>query len=228
MDPILRIAHDYDLRVIEDCAEAHGALYKGKLVGSFGDAGCYSFYANKLITSGEGGMVTVNDDEIASLLRHYRAYYFDDEKHFWHKRLAWNLRMSALEAALGKAQLERLDSFIEARLKNAAYYTEHLQGTVELMGQKDYATVVSWMYGILLRDEETRNGLQTYLAENGVETRTFFLPMNRQPLYKTKEEFPVADDLGGRGMYLPSSSHLTDEEKDTVIRLIKAYLSNSQ
>lgn len=227
MDPILEIAHDYDLRIIEDCAEAHGALYKGRLVGNLGDAGCYSFYANKLMTSGEGGMVTMDDDKLAHLLRHYRAYYFDDEKHFWHRRLAWNLRMSALEAALGRAQLERLDNLIEARLRNAAYYNERLQGTVAMLGQKDYAKVVSWMYGILLKDEQTRNGLQKFLAENAVETRTFFLPMNQQPLYKTNEEFPVADDLGRRGMYLPSSSHLTAEEMDIVIRLIKTYLANS-
>lgn len=226
MDPILDIAKDYDLKVVEDCAEAHGALYKGKLVGTFSDAACFSFYANKLMTSGEGGMIITNDDKLAYHLRHSRAYDFDDEKHFWHRRLAWNLRMSSLEAAVGRAQLERLDSLIEARRRNAAYYSERLKGVVELLGRKEYATPVSWMFGILLQDEQTRDGLQRYLAEHGVETRTFFLPMNRQPVYKTNEPFPVADDLGRRGMYVPSSSHLTDEEKDTVIRLIKTYLAD--
>ncbi len=224
MDPIQQLARDYGLFIVEDAAESHGALYKGKPVGTLGDAGCFSFYANKIITTGEGGMIVTNDDKLAYALRHCRAYDFDDTRHFWHKRLAWNLRMSSLEAAVGRAQMERLDALIEARRKNAAHYRKQLENQVEFLHEKDYARPVSWMFGILLRDEATRDGLMAFLAEHEIETRTFFLPMHRQPVYKTTEQFPVADDLGRRGLYLPSSSHLTDGEKDTVVRFIREYL----
>lgn len=224
MDPIRRIAGEYGLFVVEDAAEAHGALYKGRPAGTLGDIGCFSFYANKVITAGEGGMIVTNDDHLAYQVRRCRAYDFDEAKHFWHKRLAWNLRMSSLEAAVGRAQLERLDELAEARRRNAAYYRKGLADVVEVLAEKDYAKSVWWMFGILLRDEETRDGLMRFLEEKGIETRTFFLPMNRQPIYKTSEPFPVADDLGRRGMYLPSSSHLTDQDKDTVIRLVRGYV----
>lgn len=224
MDPIVETAQDYDLFVIEDCAEAHGALYKGKPVGTFSHTACFSFYANKIMTCGEGGMIITKDEKLAYHLRHRRAYDFDDARHFWHKHLAWNLRMSSLEAAVGRAQLERLDALIEARRSNAAYYTERLRDVVEVLKEKDYARGVFWMYGIKTADEKTRDGLMEFLAQNGVETRTFFFPMNQQPIYKTNEPFPVADDLGRRGLYLPSSSHLTNGEKDTVIRLVRTYL----
>ena len=224
MDPILQIVRDYGLFVIEDAAESHGALYKGRLAGTLGDAGCFSFYANKIMTTGEGGMIVTNDDKLAYALRHCRAYDFDDTKHFWHKRLAWNLRMSSLEAAVGRAQLERLDELIEARRKNATYYAEGLRHKVEFLQEKKYARSACWMCGILLPDEKRRDGLMQFLATHEVETRTFFLPMNRQPIYKTAEPFPVADDLGRRGLYLPSSSHLTAKEKDTVIHYVREYL----
>ncbi len=224
MDPIREMARDYGLVIIEDAAESHGALYKGKPAGTLGDAGCFSFYANKIMTTGEGGMIVTNDDTLAYALRHCRAYDFDDTRHFWHKRLAWNLRMSSLEAAVGRAQLERLDELIEARRANARYYADRLRNQVELLTEKPYARSVSWMFGILLPDEKTRDGLMRFLETREVEARTFFLPMNRQPIYKTPEPFPVADDLGGRGLYLPSSSHLTEDEKETVIRCVRQYL----
>jgi len=225
MDPIRQLARDYGLLLVEDAAESHGALYRDKQVGTLSNAGCFSFYANKIITSGEGGMILTDDDNLAHRVRHARAYDFDEVRHFWHKRLAWNLRMSALEAAVGRAQLERLDELIEKRQQNAAYYTEHLADLVKPLETKDYATPVSWMYGLLVQDQEERDGLMDHLARNNVETRTFFLPMHQQPVYKSAESFPVAEDLGQRGMYLPSSSHLSKEDKDTVIRHVREYLS---
>jgi perosamine synthetase len=224
MDPILKLARDYGLFLVEDAAESHGALYKGKQVGALGHAGCFSFYANKVVTSGEGGMIITNDDNLAHRLRHARAYDFDEERHFWHKRLAWNLRMSALEAAVGRAQLERLDELIAGRRRNAAYYTERLGDLAEPLETKDYATPICWMYGLLVRDLAERNGLMDHLAKNGVETRTFFLPMHQQPVYKSAESFPVAENLGERGLYLPSSSHLRDEDREAVVRHVREYL----
>jgi len=225
MDPIRQLARDYGLLLVEDAAEAHGALYRGAQVGTLGNAGCFSFYANKIMTSGEGGMIVTDDDHLAHRVRHARAYDFDEARHFWHKSLAWNLRMSALEAAVGRAQLERLDELIELRKRNASYYTERLGDLVTPLGTKSYATTVSWMYGLLVKDLDTRDGLMQYLEHNGVETRTFFLPMHQQPVYKSAESFPVAEDLGRRGLYLPSSSHLSAEDKDTVIRHVRAYLT---
>jgi perosamine synthetase len=170
-------------------------------------------------------MITTNDDKLASHIRHCRAYDFDDTKHFWHKRLAWNLRMSALEAAVGQAQLERLDELVAARRRNAAYSRERLGDLVEFLQEQPYAKSVSWMFGILLRDMSERDGLVEYLAEHEIETRTFFWPMHLQPVYKSMEHFPVAEDLGRRGLYLPSSSHLTVDEKETVVRFIRDYLT---
>ena len=224
MDPIRQLARDYGLLLVEDAAEAHGALYRGRPVGTLGNAGCFSFYANKIITSGEGGMIVTDDDQLAHRVRHARAYDFDEARHFWHKSLAWNLRMSALEAAVGRAQLERLDELVDRRRRNAAYYTEGLGDLATPLDTKSYATSVSWMHGVLLRDQEERDGLMEHLARNGVETRTFFLPMHQQPVYKSADSFPVAEDLGRRGLYLPSSSHLSDEDKDTVVRHVREYM----
>jgi perosamine synthetase len=228
MDPIRQLARDYGLFLVEDAAESHGALYRGAQVGALGNAGCFSFYANKIITSGEGGMIVTDDDKYAHQLRHARAYDFDEARHFWHKRLAWNFRMSSLEAAVGRAQLERLDELVAARQRNARYYAERLGDVVELLQVKEYATPVSWMFGILVRDLAERDGLMAYLAAHDIETRTFFLPMHQQPLYKSSDSFPVAEDLGRRGLYLPSSSHLTDVEKDTVITHVRAYLTGAR
>ncbi len=228
MDKINLIARDYGLHVIEDAAESHGALYKGKMTGSLAHAGCFSFYANKIITTGEGGMITTNSDDLAYKLKKLKGYHFDDFAHFWHKHLAWNMRMSSLEAALGLAQLERLDELVEKRRKNAAYYTKKLKGLVETPVEKSYAKSVYWMYGIRVKDEKTRNGLMTYLEKNGIETRTFFFPMNIQPIYKTTEQFPIAEKLGKAGLYLPSSSHLTDKEKDFVCAKIREFFNQTK
>lgn len=227
MDAIMEIARDYALFVVEDCAEAHGATWKGKYAGSFGDVACFSFYANKLMTTGEGGMIVTNDDKLAEKMRHFRAYDFDDNKHFWHKRIAWNFRMSSLEAAIGLAQLERLDTLIGRRRLNADYYTAQLE---KISGVTTYRELpnehcVFWMYPILCR-AGTRDELMKFLEQNMIETRTFFFPMHWQPIYKDDTgHYPVADALGENGLYLPSSSHLSGEEKESVISKVKEFYS---
>jgi perosamine synthetase len=198
------------------------------MTGSLAHAGCFSFYANKIITTGEGGTITTNSDELAYKLKKLKGYHFDDFAHFWHKHLAWNMRMSSLEAALGLAQLERLDELVEKRRRNARYYTKKLKGLVETPIEKPYAKSVYWMYGIRVKDEKTRNGLMTYLEKNGIETRTFFFPMNIQPIYKTTEQFPIAEKLGKVGLHLPSSSHLTDKEKDFVCAKIREFFNQTK
>ena len=226
MDKIMQIAKEYNLAVVEDAAEAHGAKYKGKLTGTFGIAACFSFYANKIITNGEGGMITTNDDNLADRLRHVRGYDFDDEKHFWHKTSAWNLRMPSLAASLGLAQLERFDELVEKRRNNAFYYMERLKNVLGITFFPELPNTFSvfWMFGILA---PRRDELMNFLAENGIETRTFFIPMHKQPVHQhlrgAKEEFPNADRFGENGLYLPSSSHLTNEKKDYVISKIKEF-----
>lgn len=225
MDEIKTITQKYNLLVIEDAAEAHGALYKNKIVGTFGQAGCFSFYANKIITSGEGGMIIANSQVLYKKLVKLRAYYFHDKRHFWHEQQAWNLRMSALEAALGLAQLERLDELVDLRRANARYYTENMQDLAEFLtfpSEKNNVKSVYWMYGLILK-KGNRDKLMKFLEKEGVETRTYFFPMHWQPIYKETDSYPVADRLGKNGLYLPSSSHLTKKQKDRVIELIKKF-----
>jgi len=222
MDKIMDIAARRKLIVVEDAAEAHGAKHKGQLVGTFGRASCFSFYANKIMTTGEGGMIITNDDKLANTLRHSRGYDFDDERHFWHKTIAWNLRMSALGAALGLAQLERLDELIEKRRRNAAYYTKGLSGIpgMRFFPEPPNTFSVFWMYGICV---PRRDELMDFLRQNGIETRTFFIPMHAQPVYKQEGDFGNSDYFGKNGLYLPSSSHLAREEQDLVIQKIKEF-----
>ncbi|HRY52908.1 MAG TPA: DegT/DnrJ/EryC1/StrS family aminotransferase [Candidatus Portnoybacteria bacterium] len=225
MDEIMAIAKKHKLFVIEDTAEAHGALYKNKLAGTFGDMGCFSFYANKVMTTGEGGMIITNNAALYKKLIKLKAYYFHDKRHFWHEQQAWNLRMSALEASLGLAQLERLNELVSLRRENARYYTDKLQGLKDYLvfpSEKKGAKSVFWMYGLVLK-KGNRDKLMKFLEKNGVETRTYFFPMNWQPIYKETEPYPVADRLGRNGLYLPSSSHLTKAEKDRIIGLVKKF-----
>lgn len=230
MHEILAIARTHKLLVVEDAAEAHGALYNGKLVGSMGAAGCFSFYANKVMTTGEGGMIVTNNKEFAESLRYLRSYYISRKKHFWHKELAWNMRMNSLAASLGLAQLERLDELIEKRRANAAYYSKKLADLKDILAlpsEKKDARSIYWMYGVVVQSKKggMRDKLMKYLWEHGVETRTFFFPMHWQPVYKEDGLYPMADYLGRSGLYLPSSSHITRREQDMVVKHIKSYFN---
>jgi len=216
MDTIMDLADKYGLYVVEDAAEAHGAKYRGKTVGSIGDMGAFSFYANKIITTGEGGAITTNNENWAKEAQDLRAFYFPKAGHYWHKKIGWNLRMSSLEAAYGLAQLGRWDELIGKRISNAEYYTKHLKGIVETPPNSG----VHWMYLIKV---PYRDKLMDYLEENGVETRMGFIPCHQQPPYKQKGEYPVAEELSRISMYLPSGSDLSKKEKNTVINLIKKF-----
>jgi len=216
MDTIMDIADKYGLYVVEDAAEAHGAKYKGKVVGSIGDIGCFSFYANKIITTGEGGAITTDNEQWAKEAQDLRAFYFPKAGHYWHKKIGWNLRMSSLQAAYGLAQLNRWDELIGKRIANAKYYTKRLKGIVETPPDSG----VHWVY---LIKTPKMNELMDYLEKNGVETRTGFIPCHQQPPYKQKGNYPVAEELSKIAMYLPSGSDLTNKEKDFVIKLIKQF-----
>jgi len=228
MDRLNALAERQGLWVIEDAAEAHGALYKGRPTGSLGDAAAFSFYANKIITTGEGGMLVTDDEQFARLAWTLRDHAFSSERHFWHKFIGYSYRMTNLQAAVGLAQVEQMADFVAARRANAAYYTELLKDIPGLVTppQAAWASSVYWMYGILLQDEFglTRDELRQRLARRGIETRTFFIPMHLQPIYYEAfqgERYPVAEDFCRRGLYLPSASRLTRQEIEQVVETLR-------
>lgn len=230
MDPILEIAEKHGLYVIEDCAEAHGALYKGKKVGSLGHVGCFSFYANKIITTGEGGMLTTNNAEIAEKARSLKSLAFGASNKFMHEDIGFNYRMSNLQAALGCAQLKKIDKIIERKRKIAQYYNNHLKDIlgIQLPVEKPYAKNVYWMYHIVLNAEfnSPRDLVMKRLAEYGIETREAFIPYNMQETFIKKgwvkgDECPVANYVAKNGFYLPSSPLLEQEEVEYIVSKIE-------
>jgi len=233
MDPIKEIAKKHKLWIVEDAAEAHGAEYKGKKVGSIGDIGCFSFYGNKILTTGEGGMCVTNNKKLAERARLLRNHAFIEPR-FLHNELGFNYRMTNVQAAIGLAQLERAEELVAARIKNAALYNSLLKDVegITLPPKKDWAKNVYWMYGILIEKEFglTRDDVMKKLYNAGIETRSFFIPMHKQPLYQkndqrfpdTRGEYPIADELSRKGLYLPSSSSLTEKQIHTVVDALKS------
>lgn len=234
MDALNEIACQHEIMVIEDAAEAHGAEYKGRRCGSLGAAASFSFYGNKILTTGEGGMVTTSSQDIARLAWNLRDHAFSSERHFWHKFVGFNYRMTNLQAALGLAQVEQLDDLVAARRRNATLYTSLLQDIpgITTPPEAPWAKNVFWMYGILVDREAfgmSRDELRRVLAGSGIETRTFFIPMHCQPVYWQAfrgQRFPVAERLCRDGFYLPSSSSLTRGEIEWVTEVIRRACPN--
>ena len=232
MDPIMELAKKYNLYVVEDAAEVHGAEYKGKKAGGIGDIGCFSFYANKIITCGEGGMIITNDDKIAEKARSLKNLSFPKGKRIYkHQDVGYNYRMTNIQAAIGLAQLEKIDGLIERRRKNAHLYNELLKGVegITLPVEKQWAKNVYWMYSILIEDEFgiSRDKLMSKLEEKGIETRPFFVPIHQQPVFHKMgwyedENYPIAERLALRGINLPSSSGLKEKEIRYICDVIKS------
>lgn len=218
MDKIMDIARRHNLIVIEDCAESHGATWKGKITGGFGDMGCFSFYVNKVITTGEGGMVVTNDAKLAERLRLLRNLAFTKPR-FLHELPGYNFRMTGYQAAMGLAQFARIDHIIAQKRRVAHTYNRLLKDVpgLQLPIELPEARNVYWMYAITVRPEFgiTRDQLAQTLAAQGIESRTFFCPMNRQPFLKRQAGFreipcPVADRIWESGLYLPSANRLDE------------------
>jgi len=232
MDPIMKIAREHNLYVIEDAAEAHGAEYIGRKVGAIGDIGCFSFYANKIITTGEGGMLVTNNEEIAERARKLRdqAYNIKMRKWLIHDEIGYNYRMTNMQAAIGLAQLERIDTFIKIHRENAQLYNSLLKEIpgITLPPEEPWAKNVYWMYTILIDENEfgmSRDKLMHELEKYGVDTRSVFYPIHLQPPYKDKfknEKYPIAENLSKRGVNLPSGNTLTKEEVEYVVNAIKS------
>ena len=238
MDPVNDVARRHKLVVIEDAAEAHGAEYKGRKAGSLGDIACFSFYANKIVTSGEGGMVVTNNKHWAERARKLRNHFFGEPR-FLHQEIGYNYRLTNLQAALGLAQLERIDELVEARRHNAYLYNHFLKNVVGLTlpPEKKWAKNVYWMYGILVQERKFGLSMKQLLEElkkKGIECRTFFIGLHKQPAYGKDEphfpdwtECPTAEILERDGLYLPSSSHLSVEQIEHITDVIKEVQKNA-
>lgn len=230
MDPVLEFAKRHHLFVVEDAAQAHGALYKGRKAGSLGHIGCFSFYANKIITTGEGGMITTSDSAIAARARSLGGLAYGAKQRFMHADVGFNYRMTNLQAAVGCAQLERVNEVIENKRRVAQLYAKQLSGLPELQlpVEKPYARNVFWMYHIVLREfsRGERDTLIRDLSERGIETRPAFIPYNQQEIFLQKnmthpDVCPVANRIADSGLYLPSSPNLTENEIQYVSRELK-------
>ena len=224
MDPILDIAASNHLRVIEDAAEAHGAQYKGKSVGSIGNAGSFSFFGNKIITSGEGGMVTTDDLGLYEKMKLLKGQGVDPKKNYWHNIVGYNYRMTNMQAAVGLAQLENVQWHLNERNRVMRLYNKHiarakLDEYVRTQSSNENSEHVYWMNCIILTDSvrKERDDVMAQMEEYGIEMRPLFYPMNVMPPYYENKEYPIAEKLSKRGFNLPSHALLTEEDIARII-----------
>lgn len=227
MDPIIDIAKTYGLVVVEDAAEAHGATYKGRPVGSLGAVASFSFFGNKIVTTGEGGMLVSDDADLASKARHLRGQGVSSTRTYWHDVIGFNYRMTNIAAAIGCAQLERVEETLEAKRQIASWYRKRLSDVpgVELQTDAEWASPVYWMNSILV-DPAIRDSLIEYLTTRGVETRPFFYPAHTLPMYAQGGSFPVAERLGTSGINLPSWPGLAPSQIDEVASALTTGISS--
>ena len=235
MDPLLKIAKKYKLKVIEDAAEVLGLKYKNKECGSFGDVSTFSFYANKHITTGEGGMIVTNSKQIAEKCKSLRNICFNNERRFLHYGLGWNYRFTNLQSAIGLAQLEKLNRFIIKKRNIGKNYNKEFSKIKIFqtpLNEKKYAKNIYWVYGLVLKKRSfmSLNILMKKLKQEGIETRNFFWPLHQQPILRKmgffkKIKLPVAEYLSKNGLYLPSGLALTSSQQKYVIKKIKKIIS---
>lgn len=236
MNQINKIAQAHNLKVIEDCAESHGATYYGKKTGSLGDAGCFSFYANKVITTGEGGMITTNDEKLAAKMKYLRNLAFGQPR-FLHQEAGFNFRMTGYQAAMGLSQTNKIESIIAKKRQVAHSYLKYLGRLTEYIDlpvENENCRNVYWMFGIVLKDNLniTKEKFMEELQKSGIETRSFFCPMNLQPFLREKfqhlfDATPVAERIWKRGCYLPSGPNLSDNQIELISQQISMILERS-
>ena len=235
MDPVLGLTRQHGLTVIEDAAEMLGQTYGGRPCGGFGDISTFSFYPNKLATTGEGGMLLTDDERLAERCRSLRNLCFG-KRRFVHEELGWNFRMSNLQAALGVAQLERLDEFVRRKRAIGAQYSEllaHLDGLQLPLAVTPYADNIYWVYGVVLSDDVPFDAEEAMrrLSQSRVGTRPFFWPIHEQPVFRRMGMFsdvkcPTAERLARRGFYVPSGLALTHAQVELAAAACKAVLTS--
>jgi perosamine synthetase len=226
MDAIGELCAKHGLLLIEDAAEGFGARWRGRHVGTFGDAATFSFFGNKTVTTGEGGMVLARDALIMARLRHLKNQGVSATREYWHDTLAWNYRMTNIQAAIGLSQLELAGDILARKAALAAWYRHGLVGlplrTHEAIGPVNHA---NWMCSAILQDAELRDPLRQRLAEAGIETRPFFFPAHKFPHCATRDSLPVAEGLSARGLNLPSHPGLSEKDVREISRVIRKFLS---
>ena len=235
LDPILTLARKHDLKIVEDAAEMHGQTYRGAPCGSFGDVSTFSFYPNKHVTTGEGGMILTDVDALSDRLQSLRNLCFQPQQRFVHEELGWNARMTNLQAALGVAQIEQLPRTVELKRKLGRLYDEHLEGVAGIrrpVARTNYAENIYWVYAIVLDDDVPFDAKEAMrrLAEKGIGTRPFFWCMHEQPVlrrmgYMLDEAHPHAERIARRGFYLPSGLALTEAEIARSAQALKEILA---
>lgn len=232
MDPIMEISRKHGLKVIEDAAEAHGAQYKGRIVGGLGDMSCFSFYGNKIITTGEGGMLLTDNEQLAERARFLKDHAMSPERRYWHPEIGYNYRLTNLQAALGVAQLERIQEFVQKKRENAALYNSLLSNVhgLTLPPEAPWARSVYWMYSVLVEEDYplSRDDLMSKLKEADIDSRPFFYPVHTMPPYKGDEPCPVADSLSRKGINLPSASTLTERQIERICQVLKGWAEQTR
>jgi perosamine synthetase len=227
MPSLMEIARRHDLFVIEDCAEAFGSRLDGKAAGAFGNVACYSFFGNKTLTTGEGGLVATCSQPLDRRLRSFKGQGLAEGREYWHDHVGFNYRMTNLCAAIGMAQLERIEHTIARKQRLAQWYREDLAtARVQFQGCPENLFHTSWMVSILLDDERLKTLVREQLAGQGIETRPFFTPAHTMPVYDARfQELPVAEDLARRGINLPSWPGLSRAEVRMIAAVIRETLA---
>jgi len=226
MDAVMALAKKYSLYVIEDCAEAIGTRFDGKHVGTIGDIGSFSFFGNKTITTGEGGMVVTNNAELDRKIRHLRSQGVSSEREYWHDAIGFNYRMTNLAAAIGCAQMESVDDLIAKKRQIAEWYRQGLAGLPLQVHSTHPRTLHSyWMVSILVDDAGDRDALRDALRADGIETRPVFYPVHQMSMYTAPGQyFPVADEIGSRGINLPSYPALMRDDITFICDRVRDFL----
>jgi len=224
MDAVMAIAGEHGLWVVEDACQAHGSEYNGRRVGGLGHVGCFSFYGNKLITTGEGGMLVTDSNDIATTARALRNQAMTAES-YWHPQIGFTYRLTNLQAAIGLAQMERMAQFVAARRQIARLYDELLRGTpgIVLYTEPSWSQAVCWLYSALVEDEFglSRDQLIAHLARHGIESKPFFVPLPRLPIYQDGQAYPIAEHLSQCGISLPTSVKLQPEQIEYITQVVK-------
>jgi perosamine synthetase len=227
MDALSEVADRHHVALVEDAAEAHGARYRDRIVGSLGDVAVFSFFGNKILTTGEGGMVVTSNGELAHRVRIMRGQGQEPGTRYWHTMLGFNYRMTNVAAAIGVAQLERVDWHLGRRQEVARWYADALAGQDAFMlaPQASWARSAHWMVcGTVNRPDVGRDGVMAALGDRGIETRPLFPPLHTQPIYADGSTFAVAEDLAARGVSLPTFATLTRADVDRVANELRAVL----
>jgi perosamine synthetase len=235
IDSVMKIANSHNIPVLEDSAEAHGQHLNGKPLGSWGTISTFSFYSNKLITTGEGGMVLTQDDQLAARSRELRNLSFNPERRFVHETVGWNYRLTAMQAALGNSQLDRIDTLLAHKREIGAHYQELLAGLTGIqLPLPDYrgSDNVYWVFGIVLPKESrlSAKDVMKQLHERGIGTRPFFYPLHLQPVladygHATQRSLPVSEWLGDKGFYIPNGADSTPEIREYVSQQLAEILA---